>query len=447
MLVQPEIVDHLVPVEEVALDPRRPADLSRDDVLIFTIHDGGQVPRHLWGRHTEEILARSDVRQSYVSERDWGANLVAEKLAEKLGLSGYLRVNLARFIMDFGRFPGTSAVGEGYLQRHSLFPPVEHLLTEDAIHEVLARYYDGISQVLTQHFATKRITIAIHTYDPYNATGTARPRIGLVTRSLSYQVESTIHPYVFDPLFPSILCEAVSDRALTYRILHDLEIAGHHTALNYPYLMPEGSVEIRAQVWFFFRHLREHFTRAFPETRDRAEYQRVWQMLLDVTRRSPDCERMRAFLHRYRAAPRGLEELFTKARRAYARIQEFLGTHRQTLVNDYRYAPERPSCVGVEVRKDQLAWVDNERGTVEPHDHGPAFADEVAGIFAGSVTEYVDNKNRRAAASFTRSALRDRGLGAPRRQPIAALDEDLEGDLDLESVAAEPGAPSPPEGN
>ena len=391
----PEIVDHLEPVEFV---PVQGGDASRrcDDILVFTIHDGNQVPRHLWGDYSEEILAREEVHQAYVRERDWGANRVAENLARELGLSGYLRVNLARFILDFGRFPGTSAVGEGYLSRHSMFPPVEHLLSEEAIHEVLSRYYDGISKVMTHYFSTKKITLGVHTYDPLNATGTERPKISLVTRSLEYQNNSTIPPYVFDPLFPPILSEATSDRALTYQILLDLEKAGHHTSLNYPYVMPEGSVEIRAQVWFFFRQLRRHFTRTFPETTERLEYQRVWQLLLDVTRRSPESEQLRAFLHRYRDAPKGQESLFAKARGAYARIQEFLGTHRHTLVESYRYAPERPSCVGIEVRKDLLSWIDADLGTVDPHPEADAFAQEIAGIFAQSVLEYVDLKNERA---------------------------------------------------
>ena len=397
MIPTPEIVDHLEPVEFVPIqpDPESTSNIH-DDILVFTIHDGAQVPRHLWGDRSEQVLAREEVHQAYVRERDWGANLVAENLARDLGLSGYLRVNLARFILDFGRFPGTSAIGEGYLTRHCMFPPVEHLLSEEAIHEMLARYYDGISKVLTQHISTKRITLGVHTYDPLNATGTERPKISLVTRSMEYQNHSTIPPYVFDPLFPSILCEATSDRALTYQILLDLEKAGHHTALNYPYVMPEGSVEIRAQVWFFFRHLRRHFTRTFPDTRERLEYQRVWQMLLDVTRRSPDSEQLRAFIHRYRDAPLGLDKVFAKARKAYARIQEFLGTHRHTLVEGFRYAPERPSCVGIEVRKDQLCWIGPKMCEVEPTPGAESFAKEVAGIFARSVLEYVEHKNQRA---------------------------------------------------
>ena len=402
MIPLPEVVEHLEPVEFVPVQhdgpPTRPPAPNDEPILVFTIHDGNQVPRHLWGDRSEEILARDDVHRAYIRERDWGANRVAESLARQLGLSGYLKVNLARFILDFGRFPGASAASEGYLDRHSMFPPVEHLLSEEAIHTVLSRYYDGISKVLTEHFASKRITLGVHTYDPLNVTGTERPKISLVTRSMEYQNHSTIPPYVFDPLFPPILCEATSDRALTYQILLDLEKAGHHTALNYPYVMPEGSVEIRAQVWFFFRHLRRLFSRTFPETQGRTEYQRVWQMLLDVTRRSPDAEQLRAYIHRYRDAPSGLEKIFKQARGAYARIQEFLGTHRHALIENYRYAPERPSCVGIEVRKDQLCWIDADLGTVEPTPAVDAFVDEVSGIFAQSVSDYVETKTRRALA-------------------------------------------------
>lgn len=412
----PEVVDHLEPIEWVDIDDdsssihppsTRPED---QDILVFTIHDGAQIPRHLWGERTEEILERPDIRHAYVHERDWGANLVAENLARALGLSGYLRVNLARFVLDFGRFPGTSALGEGYLTRHSMFPPVEHLLSEEAIYDVLDRYYDGISEVITQHFAAKRVSLGVHTYDALNATGTERPKISLVTRSLEYQIGSTIPPYVFDPLFPPILGEAVADRSLSYQVLLDLERSGHHTALNFPYLMPEGSVEIRAQVWFFFRHLRRHFCRSFPDTRERPEYQRTWQMLLDVTRRSTDCEQLRAYLHRYRAAPQGQESLFRRCRQAYARIQEFLGTHRHTLVDEYRYSPDRPSNVGIEVRKDLLSWIDAHRGTVEPRSEAQEFAHEIAGIFAGSVLEYVELTNRRADQSSDPPRLVGRGL-------------------------------------
>ncbi|MEM8932690.1 MAG: hypothetical protein AAGE94_16015 [Acidobacteriota bacterium] len=364
-----------------------------EELLVFTLHDGDQIPRDLWGDRTEEVLARPDVRKAYLLERDWGADRVAAHLARELGLSGYLRLNLARVVLDFGRFAGTSRAGEPYLTRHCMFPPVEHLLSEQAIHDVLARFYDATSSELTQRFASKRLTLAVHTYDTFNATGTERPELSLVTRSMDYQQQSTLPGWLFDPLFPPILGETVADRRFTYRLAFDLEQAGYATAMDYPYVMPAGSVEIRAQVWFFFRHLRRAFTRAFPETRELPGYQRLWQMLLDPARRSPEAEQLRAYLHRYRSAPAGQDELFARARQAYARIQEFLGTHRAELVDNYRNSPVRPSTLGLEVRKDKLAWIDPDRGTVEPQPNADNYARRVARVIAGSVLDYIAERD------------------------------------------------------
>lgn len=392
MIENPRIVENLEPIEFVRFEPSKSAGGLDEKILIFTIHDGGQVPRHLWGERSEEVMALDEVRYAYMRERDWGANRVAERLARSLGLKGYLRVNLARVILDFGRFPGTSALGEEYLRRHSMFPPVEHLLSEETKHEVLARYYDGISQGLTQHFVGKSLTVGIHTYDRFNRSGTERPRLSLISRSLEYQLHSTLPPYIFDPLFPTVLAEATCDRSLIYRLGLDLEMAGQPTATDYPYLMPEGSVEIRAQVWFFFRHLRKAFTEAFPETHDKAEFLRIWQMLQDVTRRSPDCERLRAFLHRYRDAPPGLENVFAKARLAYGEIKEFLHREHRHLVDEYRFTTTRPSCLGIEVRKDQMSVLGERNEVLGERNDADLRAQAIADVISDSLQNHFASK-------------------------------------------------------
>ena len=43
---------------------------------------------------------------AYYYERDWGASMVAGEIASFLGLPGHYSVNVARVLMDFGRFPG-----------------------------------------------------------------------------------------------------------------------------------------------------------------------------------------------------------------------------------------------------------------------------------------------------------------------------------------------------
>ena len=332
---RPAVVDAFEPLEWVPVaadssrsvsdsqppsDPQDPA-FQRATPLIFTIHDGACFPRHLFGDRTGEILDRSDVLAAHGRERDWGANLVARRLARELGTGGFLRVNLARMVIDFGRFPGVSSRGEQYLLRHAIFAPLQDLLSGESRHEILSRYYDAISNDLVQHFAHRKVTLGIHTYDRHNKSGTVRPELSLISRSLSYQQTSSLPSTIFDPLFPHVLGESTADRSLVYRMALALEQSGRRTALDYPYTMPEGSVEMRAQVWFFFRHLRDAFLAHHPETRDQPAYQRIWQMLLDVVRRSVDCERLRAYIHRYRETPAGSEALFAEARAAYDELR------------------------------------------------------------------------------------------------------------------------------
>ncbi len=376
--------------------PLRGNVAAEDQALVFTIHDGNQLPCHLFGERTVEVLARPEVRAAHFRERDWGANLVARHLAREVGSSGFSRINLARVVMDFGRFPGTSSVGEEYLRRLSLFPPLEHLFSEETRHEILRRYYDGAAEAFVQHFAGPRVTLAVHTYDPLNHTGTQRPQVGLVARSLEYQQNSTMPPYIFDPLFPPELCEATCERLLTYQALADLERDGWHTALNYPYIMPEGSVEIRAQVWLFFRYLRRQFTSAFPETREQPGFQRVWQLLLDVIRRSTDAERLRGYLHRYREAPRGAEKLFGEARQAYGEVERFLAVGRKPLLDGYSFSGDRMSCLGIEVRKDLLCEIDHKKRWIRPSADADRNARRIAACIAPAVRSYLERHSRAA---------------------------------------------------
>ena len=400
MYAMPEITDHLEVVEHVPIRETnrarsgRGANGSDDQALVFTIHDGDQLPRHLFGERTEEVLALPEIQAAYLHERDWGANLVARHLAREIGSSGYTRINLARVAMDFGRFPGTSSVGEEYLRRHALFPPLEHHFSEETRYQILRRYYDGAAQAFTQLLAGPCVTVSVHTYDPLNSTGTRRPQVSLVTRSLEYQQTSTMPPYIFDPLFPPELCEATCERLMTYQALADLEHGGWYTALNYPYIMPEGSVEIRAQVWLFFRYLRREFTGAFPETREQPGFQRVWQLLFDVIRRSTDAERLRGYLHRYREAPRGAEKLFAEARHAYGEVKRFLDSHRDLLLDGYQFSSDRLSCLGIEVRKDVLCDIDRPGNQIRPRADAEDNARRIAACIAPAVRYYLERHSR-----------------------------------------------------
>jgi len=382
--VSPEVVEALDPVEWVGEE--RPGD----EAMVLTIHDGGEVPRHLLGGASEEVLARPEIAHAYLMERDWGADLVARHLSRELGLGGHLRVPMARLMLDFGRFPGASGPGVAYLLRKAIYPPMEALLDPEVEHDLINRYYYGISDEITRRVAERSLLIDIHTYDPRNQSGTFRPEVSLINRSLEYQQTSTIPAYLYDPLFPAHLCETVCERALVYEILLELERAGWHVTKNYPYAMPAGSVEIRAQVWFFFRWLRRRFLGAFPRTLEDPAYQRVWQMVLDVTRRSCEAQSLRGYLHRFREAPVGAEALYAEARRAYGEIREFVRRGDGELVREYRFSAGRPSCLGVEVRKDILYRIDHERGTVEIRDDAEETARQIAQHFAGPVRSYLE---------------------------------------------------------
>lgn len=387
MIIDLEIVDKLEAAELIG------EDRADEETLIHTIHDGRQIPRHLLGSQSEEILGRDDIREAYVRERDWGANLVAHHLARELGLGGYLRVNVARVVMDYGRFPGSSGTDAAYLKRYAVFPPFSSVLEEEAKHDILA-YYDRISTALTSRVANKKIMLAVHTYDPLNASGTERPEISLVSRLMEYQINSTLPPEVFDPLFPPILCEATSHRQLVYRIVQNLELNGFHAALNYPYVMPVGSIEIRAQVWYFFRHLRHAFEEAFPGTVENPAYTVVWDMLGDVVRRSHKTVLLHGYLHEYREPPMRDRQLFAAARQAYGRIKAFLDENREELVDVYRFSDDYPSCLGMEVRKDLLCDIDPAGHRVDLKPDADETAYKIALQVARALTEFRQSQDR-----------------------------------------------------
>ena len=236
------------------------ASFPNDRLLVGTIHEGEYIPEECWNALQEAAKSKPKLNgifeHHYAAERDWGADLVSSFLIDNLNQKGYpcpyyYRVNIARVLMDFGRFPGITPAKASHLSRFAINYPFSHLLDYDLKKSVLENYYDEISRKLEQVIHDKTLSIAIHTYDKYNEAGTERPLMSVITRPLSYQTTSQMPLEFFDPLYPAILGEYTADRKLTYRISLTLEQAGIPVAHNYPYNFPDGSVEMRAQVWFF----------------------------------------------------------------------------------------------------------------------------------------------------------------------------------------------------
>ena len=343
------------PVEFVAV-PTADAPLCpehfRDKILVHTVHDGDVIPQWVMDApETQGLQASGELWRRYCSERDWGADLVAHQLAASLGLGGFLRVTTARVVMDFNRFPGSSPPDATDIERLAIIQPFSQLFAHDQKRLILERYYDAISKGMEEELEGKLLFVSIHTYDEHNRSMTQRPHISLLTRALSYQTNSHLPYNTFDPLFPDILVESSADRLLRDRLALTLEKSGFTVEHNYPYCLPDGSLEIRSQPWLFFREVRRRFLERFPQTEMDPAFGMVWQMLLNTNLRRSEAEALSGYLHRFRDAPGGREAEFRAAQKAYEKIAAFLAGEPR-LVPEYRNSPTRTSALGVEVRKD-----------------------------------------------------------------------------------------------
>lgn len=356
------------PFEMVEVEPRGDALPShlRERVLVFTVHDGNWLPqRFIENPDGSPRIDPAVLQQRYVAERDWGANLVAGSIASALGLRGYARCNVARVLLDFNRFPGSTQPGNrDPLERLAINDPFSSILDHQEKMDVLG-LYDRVSDLFEEHWLSGNILmLGVHTYDARNKSQTIRPDLSLVTCSATYLRESRMPYGVFDPMYPDVLAESTCSRVLRDRISLDLERARFRVLHNHPYALPEGSVEVRAQVWYFFDYLRRRYTEALPETRECPAHEMVWSMLLNTNLRFHEAETLRGHLHRFRRLPELEAEKYRAAQLAYDQVRRFLEA--STVLADYRRSRERPSCMAMEVRKDLLFDIDPQTGHPAP---------------------------------------------------------------------------------
>lgn len=354
---------------------------DRPLVFIDVIHDGNWIPPQFLIDSSGNAIGRDRVWADYVRERDWGASAVAERLAQSLGLESYSRVNIARVLMDFGRFPGSTPRHADHLHRFAVNYPFSQLLSYRQKRDVLEDYYDRVSDAIEEQIAGKLLKIAIHTYDQYNESGTERPASSVMTTALGYHTQSEMPAGLFDPLYPDVLAEFTCDRVLRDRVSLTLEKKGIPVAHNYPYLLPDGSLEVRYQVWAFFRALRDAFEDEHPETRAEAPYEMVWRMLFDTNLRSSESEALRSFMHMYRRPPAGREAEFAAAEEAYEAVEDFC-QRKADFIRRYRFSRRRTSSIAIEFRKDLVCELD---------DHGVprAVRDDNVALFADALAEAV----------------------------------------------------------
>lgn len=353
--------------------------LLANEVCIDTIHEGKWLPESF--ANIKEVIntAREGKLPPFIKENDWGADQVAYLLAQKLGLPGFSKVNVPRALMDFGRFPGvTKPEGFHHLDRLAInLPAAEHLSFLQK-REVL-KYYDRTSEVLEKSILGKNLKISVHTYDTHNpapptAERTRRPKTSLIYSPKHYLNDARMPYGVFDPLYVDELSEFTADRKLVARMALTLEKELVPVGLNQPYSLPDGSVEVRSQVWNFFDFLQSEFTAEFPEIAADEAYVAVWHMLKDTNFRSGEAEVFRSYIHYFRPAPRGthFEKLCPLVLEAYEEIGKYLKQNRRQIISRFKFNnPKRLSALVLEVRKDcvwdfrtmQPRWDEIERYT------------------------------------------------------------------------------------
>jgi hypothetical protein len=369
------------------------ADAYRSRLFVLTVHDGDVIPRR-FREHADgsPIVPLETLERAHVRERDWGANLVAHELARALGLPCYGRVRIARVLLDFNRFPGsTPPATRDPLERLSINPPFTEALSHPQKMDLLD-VYDRISDAMETCFRDKLIVLCIHTYDERNPSATSRPHLSLVNIPAGYQREARMPHNVFDPIYPDVLAESTCSRILRDRISLNLERKGFRVSSNHPYALPEGSIEVRAQVWYFFTYLRHRFEAAHPHAATDEAHHIVWEMLLNTNLRKALPEALWGHLHRYQRAAPEHEGLFGRAAAAYAEIRRFIDE--ANVPRDFRRNPERPSNLALEVRKDLLCELDPQG---IPRPATPKLqqrAQVIARVIAGAMNTYLEQDRK-----------------------------------------------------
>ncbi|MEZ4383851.1 MAG: N-formylglutamate amidohydrolase [Nannocystaceae bacterium] len=380
------------PFARVRVAPREDALLPeplRERVAVFAVHDGQAIPERFRVRADgSPIVDPVELERQFVKMRDWGANVVASELTAALGAPCYLTCRIARVLLDFNRFPGsTPADSPDPLDALAIGPLFAGTLDHHQKTDLLERYYDPISASIESFVKESLIGLSIHTYDESHQSQTKRAHVSIISLPLSYQRDAQLPYGVFDPIYPDHLAESSCSRILRDRMSLNLERSGFRVTHNHPYALPDGSVEVRAQVWHFFRFVRERFAAEFPATVDDPAYERVFTMLMDTNLRLAEAEELRSFLHRFRRVSEARRPAFLASLAAYEHIAAFL--QNSTVVMDYRRSPERPSSVGIEVRKDLVCSFDAKTGLPLPTTpEQRAVAREIAKAIAGSIRTY-----------------------------------------------------------
>ena len=383
------------PLEHIRVTPTGDLQLPehlRKRVAVFAVHDGQAIPKRFRVRADgTQIVDPLELEREFVRMRDWGANVVAHEIAAALGAPSYMSCRVARVLVDFNRFPGSTPPNNTDALDALAIPELfGAALTHAEKTDLLDNFYDPISKTIEGFVEDSLIGLAVHTYDEqHHTSANKRAHISIINLALSYQRDAQLPYGVFDPMYPDHLAESTCSRILRDRMSLNLERSGFRVTHNHPYALPDGSIEMRSQVWHFFRYLRRRFEAEFPESVGDSAYARVFDMLTDTNLRRADAGELRAFLHRFRRMPEDRREALERCVDAYNRVHNYV--QHSSVVKDYRRNPQRPSSVGLEVRKDLVCSFDEETGLPLPTSpEQRKVARQVAQAIAGSIRTYFE---------------------------------------------------------
>jgi hypothetical protein len=155
-------------------------------------------------------------------------------------------------------------------------------------------------------------------------------------------------------------------------------------------MLPEGAVELRAQVWLFVRFLRERYEQSERALhRGTREYEAIWNMLGNTNRRSAEATSLREQLHGSARVPRSQDLDADKLREIYDDIRAFLRESNGRIVWDYRFSPDRMSAIIVEVRRDFILRMEPVNGHLRPVSVHEERVAEIGGRIADAVRAYL----------------------------------------------------------
>lgn len=374
--------------------------------MIHVIHEGNCIPEeYIFNENGGLLIPKKLLHQRYIEERDWGAELVAYYTASALHLDAYYRVNIARVLLDFGRFPGDTSKIDNHMTRFAINHPFSQVFSFQQKRTLLANYYDEISNRIEPILADKLIAIGIHSYDEKNHSDLRRPAISIIDRSHGHQQGIDIPIAMFDPLAPHELAEYTTDTILSSRIALTFEEAAIRVASNYPYSLPEGSVEVRSQIWSFFRYVQQEYEKRFPQPAGASEKtprNATWDMLLDTNLRSTQSEAVRSYLHMYRKPPPGTDKFYQQAHLEYEKIAQFIHQKRDLLVEEYMQSSNRLSSICIEIRKDLLWKFD----AGKPQRPRLKNAKKIGRVLAEAIKQYVTVDREAKAYSLSKRKIK-----------------------------------------